>query len=334
MESKNFYIAGMSESASGGIFRCRYDGVVFETVDFTPLERCLFLAWGKDRKTLYATAQYNGVGKIAAYRVAHDGKLTLLDMVDAGGQSACFLAVSENGKHLYSANYTSGNFSGFTLDADGIIAKESRKTLEFGQNSHPHCCGFTPDGKFLYVVDAGLDRIIFYAYDPGNGIGAAVVRIMELPVASNPRHMFFDAAGKNAYVITEKANDIRRYRWENGCLLPADAVSTLVEKTEKDSSASTLKFAKNGRFLFAGNRGDDSIAVFQIDRNGKLSRQKIVSSGGRSPRDFEFFPDADIIAVANELSGKVDFFHCEQNSGIISDFCGSLEFPRPLYVLV
>ena len=334
MERKNFYIAGMSESSSGGIFRCQYDGHVFETVDFTPLKRCLFLAWGRDRKTLYATAQYDGAGNIAAYKVEHDGKLTLLDMVDAGGQSACFLAVSENGKYLYSANYASGNFSEFTLEANGIIAKESRKILEFGENSHPHCCGFTPDGKFLYVVDAGSDRIIFYAYDPNDGIEKTAVRIMELPAASNPRHMFFDTAGENAYIITEQANDIRRYRWENGKLLPADVVSTLPEKPEKESSASTIKFAENGRFLFAGNRGDDSIAVFQIDSDGKLNCQKIVSSGGSSPRDFEFLPDADILAVANELSGKVDFFHCEQNSGIISGLCGSLEFPRPLYVLV
>lgn len=334
MERRNFYIAGMSESSSGGIFRCQYDGLAFETVDFTPLERCLFLVWGKKKKTLYATAQYDGVGKIAAYRVDSEGKLILLDIVGAGGQSACFLVLSENGKHLYSANYASGNFSEFTLEDNGCIAKESRKTLEFGQNSHPHCCGFTPDGKFLYVVDAGADRVIFYAYDPVDGIGEKSSWIMELPAASNPRHMFFDAAGKNAYIITEQANDIRRYRWENGKLLMTDVVSTLPEKSEKKSSASTIKFSQNGKFLFAGNRGDDSIAIFQIDCDGKLNCEKIVPSGNSSPREFEFLSDTDIIAIANELSGEVDFFHCEQNSGIISDFCGSLEFPRPLYVLV
>ncbi len=330
---KFFYIAGMSENTGGGIFCCRWVNALPEITGFTPLTRCLFLTWGKERKTLYATAQYNEIGKIAAYYVGANGKLILTDMVDAGGRSACFLAVSADGRHLYSANYASGNFSELTFDPDGKIIGDSRKTVDLGTNSHPHCCGFTPDEKMLYVVDAGDDKVIFYSYSPRVGITGKPVEIMELPCGSNPRHLFFDAAGKNAYVITEAGNSIEHYSWQNGKLYPESRVSTLLEKSTQKSSASTIKFSADGKFLFAGNRGDDSIAVFRIRDDGKLSEKKLVPSGGYSPRDFEFLAGDDILAVANEFSNEVSFFCCKQNTGVISAKSGSLQLPRPLYIL-
>ena len=341
MNSANcFYISGMTEDSNGGIFRCVWRNQTPETADFYPLERNLFLSWGATRETIYASTQHNGIGGVAAYHVDQNGKLHLLNKLPANGKSVCFLQISPDGKFLYSANYASGNISEFTIASDGSLAGLNRSINHTGNSihaeqssPHPHCCTFTPDNKYLCVTDLGTDKILLYSYDPDKGIAPAAAKEYSVTPGSGPRHLFFDTKGNFAYLICELGNVIQRFSYDRGELSFIDSVSTLPDG-ENSSSASTMKFSRNGRFLFAGNRGNDTIAVFTVDENGKLANKIFYPSGGSSPRDFNFLPKANILAVANEFSGKTVFFICDDNSGQITEVCGELALPRPLYILV
>ena len=330
-----FYISGMTEDASGGIFRCRWDGTP-RILDRTPLERNLFLTWGGDGRTLYAAARDRGRGAVAAFRVAPDGELTLLNMLPAGGDSACYLTVSPDGKFLYSANYASGNWSEFPLAPDGALAKLNRVVdcrKDARAPSHPHCCVFTPDGKFLCVVDLGLDRIFLHAFDAGRGVSPDATEAVALETGFGPRHLCFDAAGQNAYLLGESSGEIQRFRYENGRFIPGCRVSALSAPGKVVGEAAAIRLSRNGKFLFASNRGDDSIAVFSVNASGELTLKTHVPSLGKSPRDFFFLPGCGIMAVANEFSDEVVFFACDQNSGEIGVPLGKLALPRPLYLL-
>lgn len=338
-ENNLFYISGMTEDCNGGIFCCAWQNGAPQLRDFVPLERNTFLAWGKDRRTLYASMQHDGIGKAAAFQVQLDGKLHLLNTVPADGKSVCFLQMSADGKFLYSANYSSGNISEFLLNDDGSIAGLNRTITHHGKGiraeqdaPHPHCCIFTPDNKFLCVTDLGIDKVFFYRFDPLHGIDPDAAAEYHLSAGSGPRHIFFDASGKFAYLLNELGNTLQSFRYENEKLLPIEKMSTLPDESIA-SSAATIKFSSNGNFLYSSNRGDDSIAVFTLDSNGRFTRQAFFPSGGSSPRDFTFLPDTEILAVANEFSGEVSFFNCDQDSGKIFTCCGKLSLPRPLYIL-
>ena len=328
----------MTEDAGGGIFRCRWEGAP-RILDRTPLERNLFLAWGGEGKTLYAAARERGRGAVAAYRVAPDGGLTRLNLLPAGGDSACYLAVSANGRQLYSANYASGNLSEFLLAPDGALARLNQVVAyggrrEAGRLSHPHCCGFTPDGKYLYVVDLGLDRILLHAYDAERGIVPDAARVVTLEAGFGPRHLIFDSGGQNAYLLGETGGDIQHFRYGDGEFLPASRVSARPAVRAGSNAAAAIRWMRDGEFLAVSHRGDDVIAGFAVDAAGRLSLRTHVSSRGKSPRDCNFLPGCGIMAAANEFSDAVVFFACDWRSGAIGEPCGKLVLPRPLYVLV
>lgn len=337
---KCFYISGMSEDDTGGIFRCVWKDEKPVVEDFYPLERNTFLERSADGKVIYASMQHDGAGGVAAYRVGEKGKLALLNTLPANGRSVCFLQASANGRFLYTANYASGNISEFVLNEDGSLAALKQSIAHTGSGirseqdaPHPHCCVFTPDKRYLCVADLGIDKVLFYPYDPEQGIAPEAAKEYAVTPGYGPRHLFFDAAGKFACLLCELCNMICQYRYEDGELIFIGSISTLPEG-ENSGSASTVKFSRDGKFLYAGNRGGDTIAVFAVDEKGILTAQRFYDSGGRSPRDFNFLPSGDILVVGNEFSGAAGFFRCDREKGEIFERCASLELPRPLYVLV
>ena len=341
MNSTNsFYISGMTEDRNGGIFRCVWRDNAPQIEDFYPLERNLCLCWGPGRKTLYASSQHDGIGSVAAYNVDPQGKLRLLNTLPASGRSVCFLQASSNGKFLYSANYASGNISEFTLTPDGSPAALKQTIYHTGcsihpeqSSPHPHCCIFTPDEKYLCVADLGTDKLLLYTFDPESGISPAATKEFSVVPGSGPRQLLFDAKGENLYILCELGNTIHRFNCRDGELNFIDSVSTLPPGANT-SSAAAIKFSPDGHFLYASNRGNDSIVVFSVASDGKISVKNFYSSGGSSPRDFNFLPDKNILIAANEFSQEAVFFNCDQTSGgIISTPCGKLSLPRPLYIL-
>ena len=335
---KDFYISGMTEDLNGGIFHCRWENDAVQVRKFYPLERNLFLCWSPDKRTIYASSQHEGVGFVSAYKVDDRGDLELKNTVQADGRSVCFLQTSPDGKFLYSANYASGNISEFTINEDGALGVLKQSIRHVGSSihseqssPHPHCCTFTPDKRYLCVADLGTDKVLLYPFDAGKGIAPVAEKEYAVPPGAGPRQLIFDVSGNFAYLLCELGNLIMRFRYCDGNLEFIDMVSTLPDGVE-NSSAAALKFSSNGKFLYASNRGHDTIAVFAVDQEGKPADVKFYPSAGSSPRDFNFLDD--ILIAANEFSGEAAFFKCDESSGRIFEVCGKIALPRPLYILV
>lgn len=334
-----FYISGMTEDERGGIFRCQWSDKTVQVAEFTPLRRNSFLAWSRDRRTLYGSMQASD-GGVASYRVGADGALQHLNTVYAGGRSVCYLEVSPDGRFLYSANYASGNISEFALASDGAVERLIRTVRHIGsgvrteqRSAHPHCAVFTPDGKYLAVVDLGIDRVMLYPFVPGEGITAEAAGEMLLPPGCGPRHLVFAPDGKMAFLLCELGNELYSFGYENGKFTQLDKISTLPE-TYRGGSAAAIRFAPGGKRFFVSNRGSNTLAAVTFDGSGKLTVTGFFPAGGSSPRDFNFLPGSEIVAVANEFSGEAVFFNCAPDTGVIGGAAGVLSLPRPLYVLV
>ena len=328
MKEQIFYIGAMSaKDSSGGIA-----GYILE--NGVPVQQfyhhCCgvkYLAWSQNKRVLYATTicdAANSVGAVSAFRVLDNGALEFINEVSANGVSTCHLAAAPGGKYLYAVNYMTSALCEFTLQSNGAIGCLKRQITFTGKGSvprqeapHPHFTGFTPDGELLAVVDLGLDAVKLFDFDPEKGLIAPEKPYLFKvePAGTGPRHLTFNRAGERAYLVNELANSVYVLEWKNKTFTLLQKISTLPENFTGETKASAIRFSPDERFLFASNRGYDSIAVYRVLDSGLLELQEIVPSEGVSPRDINFLPGGKMFAAANEFTNNTAFFDYEPVTG-------------------
>jgi 6-phosphogluconolactonase len=177
---------------------------------------------------------------------------------------------------------------------------------------HTHCTTVSPDNRYLLVNDLGLDRIYVYHFDPHTAkLTSNDPPFYEALPGSGPRSFAFHPSGKWAYSLNEIANTIDALAWdgERGTLTRLQNLSTLPPGFTGSNTAATVVADSSGRFLYASNRGDNSVAVFSInDRNGTLKSIQHVDSGGKTPRHFTLDPGNQWLLVANQDSSNLVVF--------------------------
>ncbi len=337
-----FFSCGCSPAENGGLYLCRErENGALEDVAFTPLCGANYICFSPDATLLYSTWNKDGKGGVAAYRMAEDGTLTALNSMESDGQATCHLTTSPDGGFLYAANYLTGNFAEFRLAADGSIAGRTQvishtdypvgPRADRQDTAHTHCTRFTPDGKFLCVVDLGVDRIFLYPYETGKGI-VNQPQICVTDPADGPRHIIFDASGTIAYVINELGNSVSSCSYTNGVLTPIGKFSTLPENCNAVTKASAIRLDVREEFLYASNRGFDSIARFRVVAPGKLEIVDIVDAHGESPRDINFLPSGKYFTASNEFSDRICIYSVEDGKLTYLPELDVTNQPRPLCI--
>ena len=343
MNEAVFYIAAASPEPAGGIYQYEMQpsGVPVQT-GFHHLPNASYFAFSADRNFFYSTCTVGQSGGVAAFRMLPDGSLEYLNACATTGISTCHLAPSPEGNFLYAANYSSGNFTEFKLE-NGAIAERTRVIAHVGRGvnvkrqemANPHFAKFTPDGRFLCVIDLGIDTVRLYPFDPVSGIDAGhPVDCRIEPAGSGPRHLIFDASGEYAYLLNELGNSVAPLQYDGTKFVQIGGVATLPRFAgDVATKAAAIRLSADGRFLFASNRGYDSIAVFEIDAPGKLRLCDMVLSGGSSPRDINFLPGERFFAAANEFSNNVMGFDFDPATGKLTPNGWILtHMPRPLCI--
>lgn len=339
-----FFLCACSETDRGGIYLCRMDTATSAPVvlGLTPLANTTFLCFSRDGKTVYATSNTNEEGGcVSAFRCGADGSLQALGRIPAEGKSSCYLSCSPDGRFLYSANYLTGSVTEFELAEDGSIARRVRVIEHQGtcgpvtkrqDRPHAHCAVFTPDGKYLCVNDLGMDSILIYPVTP-DGL-ALPAKVWKAAPGDGPRHILFDESGKYAYAVNELASSVTVLKYSDGTLERIDSLSALPPDCRVATKAAAIRFSPDKRYLFATNRGFDSIACYRIVSPGKLELTDIVPSMGSSPRDFQFLPGGKLAAATNEFSDQVCLFDYEAETGTLRYREGAdlTDLPRPLYI--
>ena len=340
---QSFYIAAMSETPEGGIYQYRLNAQGKpEQLSFAPLAGANYMAFSADRRTLYSTAntRQDG-GAAAALRVREDGSLTLLNQIPGDGVSCCYIIPSPGGKYLYCANYMNSRVTEFSLNPDGSLKARERVIAYQGHGPHPrqtvphpHFVNFTPDGRFLAVIDLGLDAVTLYELDGDGRIQTESARVFKVePGGSGPRHWVFNRQGNIAYLCNEVGNTTAVLDYAEGCLRQKQILSTLPPGCTAETKAAAIRLSPDERFLYVSNRGFDSVAVYRVDpADGTLTLLEIVPSEGSSPRDIAFLPDGRHFACANEFSDRVAFFDFDPESGRITPNGCSVTLPRPLAI--
>jgi 6-phosphogluconolactonase len=349
------YIGTYTEqgSESKGIYAYRFDP---ETQRLTPIGLAArtinpsFLAVHPNQRFLYAVnevSDYQGQksGAVSAFAIDHaTGKLTFLNQVASRGTDPCYITVDKTGKYVLVANYTSGSIAVFPIREDGGLGEAASFVQHIGHGTNPqrqegphaHSIDMSADNRFAIVDDLGLDETIVYPFSSSSGtLAAGEARIAKAAPGAGPRHFAFHPNGKFGYVINEMGSTVLAYSFDqaSGELKPLQTTSSIPKTFTKLNESAEIEVAPSGRFLYASNRGDDSIAVFAIDpTTGMLTLVEYDPTKGASPRSFEIAPGGTLLFAANEKSDNIVLFAVNQHSGRLKPTGKELNISQPVCI--
>ena len=339
-QSKGIY-AWRMDGATGSVSSL---GLAGETtspsfIEVSPNHRFLYAANEVD------SFQGKAAGSVSAFSIdAATGKLTLLNQQTSGGRGPCYLTVDGGSKNVLAANYNGGSVECLPIQADGRLGtptafvQHAGKSIVAGRQDvpHAHCIVLDPAGKFAFVCDLGLDKLMSYRFDGSQGtLTANQPAFTAAKPGAGPRHLVFSPDGRHAFVINEINSTIVRYGCDAaaGVLTEMQTVSSLPEGFTGTSTAAEIAVHPSGKFLYGSNRGDDSIAVFGIDAaSGSLAFLQRVPSGGKTPRHITTDPSGKYLFAANQNSGNIVIFNLDPATGKLSPSGKVLEAASPVCV--
>jgi 6-phosphogluconolactonase len=252
------------------------------------------------------------------------------------------VSVNAAGTHAFVANYGAGSVAAFPLLPDGRLAPPSSVAPHRGSGVHPtrqqrahaHAIRPAPGGSFVLAADLGIDRVLVYRFDAAAG---ALTPHHSASTATQPgagpRHLAFHPSGNALFVINELSSTLAAYSWNGaeGTLEARGEVSTLPRGFTGENTTAEVAVHPSGRFVYASNRGHDSIAVFRIG-DGALARVGIYSTRGRTPRHFALDTAGAFLLAANQESNSIVLLHVDQQTGALTDSGARVEAPSPVFV--
>jgi 6-phosphogluconolactonase len=300
-----------------------------------------------DGRHLYAsnsvkTFQGQPVGAVSAYEIDRaTARLTLLNQQPSGGADANYVELDRTGRYLFTANYEGGSIAAFALRPDGAIGARTAFFQHTGasvdakrqRHAYAHSIKIDPTNRFVLVGDLGLDKVFIYRFDERDGsMQPHEPAFVTAAPGSGPRHMTFHPNGRLLYVLTEMGSTVTGYHWDakRGTLVAIETVSTLPAGFAGVNNCAEIRVRPDGKFLYASNRGHDSIAVFAIDaKSGRLTLVQHAPSLGKSPRNFEFDPTARWMLVSNHASDNAVVFRMDEPTGRLTPVGEPVTLPTP-----
>ena len=280
---------------------------------------------------------------VTAYQIDQTtGRLTVLNRQPTGGRNGVHLSIDGSNGFLAVANYATGSLALLPITPDGSLAPVSDLATLTGtpgphrtqqESSHPHHCPFDPSGRFIVVPDKGLDKVFVFRVDTARGkLVPADPPDVGARAGAAPRHVDFHPRLPYAYVINEIDSTITTYRFDpdKGGLKPLQIVPTTPSSYTGNNSGAEIVVAPSGRFVYASNRGHDSIAIFAIDQStGGLTPVGWESTRGRTPRFFALDPSGTHLYAANQGTDTVVIFRVDPASGTLASTGETIKVATP-----
>lgn len=336
-KASTLYVGTYTDKGSKGIYGWHFDEATGKVQPLGLMGASVnpsFLALSPDGKRLIAvneTGEYKGRpgGSVSSFSIGVDGKLTLLSEAPSGGAHPCYVTLDAGAHHALVSNYTGGSVSVLPLDAKGQWGEATAFQPYTGKGpnaqrqeaAHAHSINLSPDGKFALVADLGTDLIHLHRYDSRTGtLKPADIPFARTAPGAGPRHLTFSPNGHFAYVLNELQGSLTTYAWDakQGALIEKQTVSTLPPHYDQPNTCAEVRVHPSGKFVYASNRGHDSIAVFKVQKDGRLDFVEHVSTGGKAPRNFVLSPSGKWLLAANQGTDNVVVFRIDPQTGKLS----------------
>jgi 6-phosphogluconolactonase len=293
---------------------------------------------------LYSANETDRVGKakegtVTAFAIDRwNGKLTPLNTVPSGGAGPTHVSLHPSGRHLFVANYFGGSVAVLPVLEDGRLGNATDVKAPSGtigpkkatnapagsfafsghDRTHAHMIRPDPSGRYVLHVDLGLDRIFVWRFDDRRGtLAPHDPPAVALPPGDGPRHFHFHLNGRWLYSIQEEGSTVALFDYDTaaGRLSPRQQVATLPPGFAGSNFCSEILVSADGRFVYAGNRLHDSIALFAVGANGALTYLGEEWTRGSYPRSFSVDPAGRFLYCCNQRGDHVAVFRIDSATG-------------------
>ena len=306
-----------------------------------------WIAIHPSKKFLYAVNEVSdyagGNGSVSAFAIDNaTGALRTLNVVSSEGAIPAHLSIDHSGRFVFVANYGGGSIAVLSIREDGslgpaIDVHRDRDTVgsthaadappgSFAVSGHDaphaHMIAADPANRFVLATDLGQDRIYTYAFNPQSGKLTTVPGkpFIALPSGDGPRHFAFHPNGRWLYSIQEESTTVALFDYDpsTGSLTPRQTLSALPPGFAGTNFASEILIAPNGKTLYSANRLHDTISVFAIGRDGRLTWKAETSTLGDYPRNCCIAPGGRFLYVCNQRSDSITSFRTDLDTGLLT----------------
>ena len=293
-----------------------------------------YLAWSPDKKFLYACLE-SGDGAIAAYSInPKDGSLTKINEASSAGKGPCHVSVHPSGKFVFSANYGSGHIGALPVSTNGGVGAPIENILA-GKNAHQIISD--KSGKYVLVPCLGSQYVAQYTIDSAGNLKLNTPPHAAVHDKAGPRHIALHPNLKYAYLINEHDLTMTSFKYdaEKGTLSEPVTLPTVPPDTDrKGKSTAHVEVSPDGKFVYGSNRGHDSIVIYSVGTDGRLTLVGHENGGGevKIPRDFTIDPTGKYVLVANQKGDSITVFKRDAEKGTLTKVSTTKVPPGPSFV--
>lgn len=334
-----FGTGGNNARQPKGIWHATFDtesGDLSKATLALELDGAGWITWHPTLPIIYSTGNLNGKPAICAIRVADDKSLSIVKSVNIN-HGSCFITTDNTGSILVSTQYGGGTVVSIPIDENGTLGDSVQQIQHKGgsnavprrqKSPHPHYASISPDNKFVFVPDLGLDQLVVYRLDLQNKKLVATDKPVDCIKGGGPRHMKIRDAmdgesRKFAFVLNELAMSMSCFEVnDDGTMKLIHTEPTISDEQkagEVFNSASEVRIHPNGKFIYSANRGHDSISVYDFaTKEFVLKRKQTTPIHGAWPRNFNLTPDGKWLLAAGAHTNSVTVFAIDQDTGMLT----------------
>lgn len=329
-ESKGIYVYEFDANSGDFKLKKSSEGVVSPS----------YLSVSADNKFVYAVNENGKQSAVSAFSYdSKSGTIKLINKNDALGADPCHLI--NDSKNVITANYSGGNIAVFKKNADGSITEGQQLIQHEGkgpnearqEKAHMHMVAFSPDKKFVLASDLGLDKVFIYKYDPG--AAHEILKLKEsvnVKAGSGPRHLTFSKDGKFVYLLQELDGTLTTFSYDKSGSLKLLKSTNIIPKDFKGANSSAaIKISPDGKFLYVSDRGDvNMITVYNILKDGSITKVEQVSTQGKGPRDFAIDPSGNFLLAGHQYTNDIIIFKRDKITGKLTGTGKKIELCSPV----
>ena len=342
-EAYPFFLGTYTSENSEGIYHyiLEADGQITQKKLMAKAENPSFLAMSADKKYLVNVNELKD-GTVSSYSITKDS-LKLESRTPSGGAHPCFIAIDDDNDVLI-ANYTGGNVGLLKLKDDGKLTELLFLEEHVGKGTntsrqegpHAHSVWFVPgeDKTNIVSADLGTNELWFAKLNKETSkLDPAETQKLQMPDGSGPRHLTFHPNGKWIYVLNELNGAITHVIKDDNTYSVAESASILPTDFNAENTTADIHISSDGKFVYASNRGHNSIAVLQVNEDdGSLKLLANESTRGETPRNFALSPDDNYLIVANQKTNNLVSFNRNSETGLL-EFVSETKAPTPVCIL-
>jgi len=339
---------GFVDGKANGIYLMdrKQDGSLEMVDTVAEISNPSYVKVSKDGKNLYAVSELSGhegdSGYIYAYKINEDYSLTELGKLSTEAFAPCHIGIDHSDKFVFVSNYVGGVVMEYKRNPDGSLTTIDKLEInninpsENSGKSHAHAVTINANNKYIFISDLGNDKIWIYNFDQETGqLTPNEELFVKVDKGAGPRHFAFVPNQKFAYSINELNSTITSFSFDSvsGKLTVIQNISTLPDDYDGKNGCAEIAIHPNGKFLYASNRGHNSIAAFKIDQEtGKLKTLNHQNTQGDFPRFFTLNPEGTIIYAANQNSSNIALLQVQKDGSLEPSVIKAVDVKTPVCI--